>query len=184
LSSKEGQVLEIERQFLIRRIDPTVFTRAERIHSIRQGYLTLTSPAIRVRQIDDRTVMTVKAGGGLVRREVEFDIAAEIATELFDIAGSRTIQKTRYVLGGWELDVFEGRHAGLLIGETELDDPDDPTPPLPLGVELWREVTHEQGFTNQFLASLDEGKSRELVEHLSSDFNAAIEWVRRNASPK
>lgn len=177
-------MLEIERQFLIRRLDPAVFDRAERIHRIRQGYLTLTSPAIRVRQIDDRTVMTVKAGGGLVRREVEFDIEAAVAQELFDIAGTRTIQKTRYVLGGWELDVFEGRHTGLLIGETELDDPDDPTPPLPLGVELLREVTEEQGFTNQFLASLDEGKSRELVEHLTADVSGAIEWVRRHASPK
>lgn len=171
-------MLEIERQFLVRRIDAEVLERADRVHSIRQGYLTLTSPAIRVRQIDDRCVMTVKAGGGLVRQEVEFEIEPDIAAELFAIAGSKVIEKTRYVVGGWELDVFKGRHSGLLIGEVELLDPEDPTPPLPRGVELWREVTEEQGFTNQFLASLDTQTAAELVGRLEENVSETLEWVR------
>lgn len=174
-------MLEIERQFLIRSIEPAVLNTAERVHRIRQGYLTVTGPAIRVRQIDERTVMTVKSGGGLVRQEVEFDIQTDIADQLFAIAGERTIEKTRYVVGGWELDVFEGRHSGLLIGETELESPDDPTPPLPLGVELWREVTHEEGFTNQFLASLDLDGTRELFRALEAGASQALEWVRHRA---
>jgi len=171
-------VLEIERQFLVRRIDPAVMDRAERVHSIRQGYLTEVGPAIRVRKIDTRHVMTVKSGGGLVRQEVEFDIEPEVADELFQIADGRVIQKTRYVLGGWELDVFEGRHSGLLIGECELNDAKDPTPPVPSGVDVWREVTEEPGFTNQFLACLDEAEAGELVALLGSDMNAALDWVR------
>ncbi len=172
-------MLEIERQFLLRGIAPSVLDAAERVHIIRQGYLTVTGPAIRVRQIDDRSVMTVKQGGGLVRQEVEFDIPAEVADQLFEFAGDRVIEKTRYDVGGWEFDVFAGRYQGLLIGEAELDSPDDPTPPLPLGVELWREVTEEPGFTNQFLAGLDSDQSKEFIAALESGANEALDWVRR-----
>jgi len=172
---------EIERQFLMDLPSPEVVRGADAVQRIRQAYLTEVGPAIRVRQIDDRTVLTVKRGGGLVRREVEFDIPAEAAEQLFEMAPDQTITKTRYVVGRWELDVFEGPHAGLCIAEVELESEDEPTPAVPAGVRLGREVTEEAGFTNQFLAHLTASEAAALVGLLSRDINKAMEWVRRRA---
>lgn len=126
--------------------------------------------------------MTVKSGGGLVRREIEFEIDPEVAEGLFEIAGQRLIDKTRYVVGGWEIDVFEGRHAGLLVAEVELDHPEQPTPPIPLGLELWREVTEAVGFTNQFLSSLDADEVSELLDRMEDDVAGALAWAEGRAA--
>lgn len=174
-------MLEIERQFLVRSVADSTLASADRVHRIRQGYLTVSGPAIRVREIDGTTVMTVKSGGGLIRREIEFEIAPDVAEGLFEIAGDRLIEKTRYVVGGWEIDVFEGRHAGLLVAEVELDHAEQPTPPIPLGLELWREVTEAVGFTNQFLSSLDGDEVSMLLEQLAKDVSGALAWAERRA---
>ena len=174
-------MLEIERQFLIESWDEGVQERADRVHTIRQAYLTVTGPAIRVRQIDERTVMTVKSGGGLVRREVEFDVEPEVAQQLFEIGEDRLIEKTRYVVGRWELDVFEGRHEGLRIAEVELTTEDEPTPEVPTGIALGLEVTHEPQFTNQFLSGLTASEARALVGLCARNADKALEWVRSKA---
>ena len=74
---REGQVHEIERQFLCRQPTDPVLSGADAVRPIRQAYLTGTGTAVRVRRIDDTTVLTVKSGIGLVRREVEFPIDAD-----------------------------------------------------------------------------------------------------------
>ena len=170
--------LEIEWQFILSAVSEDALRSATRSRRIRQAYLTQVGHAIRVRHIDDGYLMTVKSGGGLVRREVEFAIAPDVAKELFEIADENTIDKIRYDLGGWEIDVFQGRHEGLLIGEVEVEHEQDPLPPAPTGVEVLCDVTEERGFHNQFLASLDETEARALVADLQAEPRAALDAVR------
>ena len=154
-SERSSSGLEIERQFLLGAVPESVRTRAERVHRIRQAYLTTVPPAIRVRCLDDRSLLTVKSGGTMVREEVEIDIDEEAARRLFRMAPDRVIEKTRYVLGGWEVDVFHGRHTGVFVAEFEMETPDTPLPPFPDGLEPVRELTHDPTFSNQILAQLD-----------------------------
>ncbi len=158
--------VEIERQFLLKRVAPKTLASADRVHRIRQGYLTTTPPAIRVRRIDDRDVMTIKSGGTLERREVEFAIDPDVADQLFQMAEGRIIEKTRYVVGRWEIDVFEGRHEGLLVAELEMSRPDEPRPPFPSGVEVAAELTEVVEFSNQRLAQLDGDGMHRLLASL------------------
>lgn len=159
-------MFEIERQFLLDAVPARVLEGADRVVTIRQGYLTTVPPAIRVRQLDGEFLMTVKSGGTLIRREVEFAIPRLIAEQLFEIAGDHLIEKTRYVVGPWEIDVFAGRHEGVIVAEFEMETPDDPLPPLPGGLVPVMELTHERTFSNQILAQLGEGETRMLLRSL------------------
>lgn len=147
--------VEIERQFLLRDVPASAVAGAERVHRILQGYLTTIPPAVRVRRLDDRMLLTVKSGGTLMRDEVEIDVDRDVAARLFRMAGPRLIDKTRYVLGPWEIDVFHGRHAGVFVAEFEMRTPEDPLPDLPPGLEAVRELTHDRTFSNQILAQMD-----------------------------
>lgn len=156
-------MFEIERQFLLDAVPKGVLAGADRVVKIRQGYLTTVPPAIRVRELDGTFLMTIKSGGTLVRREVEFEIPEPIARQLFSIAEERVIEKTRYVMGPWEIDVFHGRHDGVFVAEFEMVTPDDPLPPLPEGLRAVMELTHEPTFSNQILAQLGERETRMLL---------------------
>ncbi|MBV9661948.1 MAG: hypothetical protein JO337_12400 [Acidimicrobiales bacterium] len=63
------------------------------------------------------------------------------------------IRKTRYLvpLGGrhFEVDVYSGRHEGLVIAEVELDSPDDP---VDLPAWVVEEVTGDPRWTNAALS--------------------------------
>ena len=172
------RMLEIERQLLLRSVEESVLRSATRVRRIRQGYLTKVGPAIRVRELPDRSVMTVKSGGGLVRREVEFEISTDVAAGLFEIAGDSTIEKTRYDVGRWEIDVFHERHEGLLIAEVELEAVDEPVPPLPAGIDVLEDVTEHSGFNNQFLAFLDDAAAPSLIAALLADPTGTLAAVR------
>ncbi len=161
--------LEIERRFLVARVADETLRGAGRTLRIRQGYLTEGRPAVRVRQSNADYRMTVKDGEGLVRREIEFDVSGEAAAGLFEIAADRTIEKTRYEVGRWEIDVFRGHFEGLVIAEVELESEDEPLPEIPSGLDLACEVTSVRGFTNQYLASLGEAEARALVVALLRD---------------
>jgi CYTH domain-containing protein len=123
---------------------------------------------VRIRQRDRDFLLTVKTGKGLVRREVEFSIPSEPGAELMAIAGERRVEKTRYQLGRWEIDLFEGKLAGLVLAELELTGVDEPVPPPPAGIELIREVTLEPTFTNQRLAALETEAARRLVAEMAT----------------
>lgn len=153
-------MLEIERRYLVRLADPGVLPRPDRI---RQGYLTAGEPAVRVRERNGRWTLTVKAGRGVVRREVEVDVPTDRGAALFEMAGERTLEKERHVAGRWEIDVFRGKLDGLVLAEIELADEDEPVPPPPAGLELGREVTLEGEFTNQRLALLSTEAARRIV---------------------
>lgn len=117
---------EIERKFLVvsdewRTTDPTG-------RSFRQGYLCVERErTVRVRTVGDQGFLTIKGKStGAVRAEFEYSIdGGEARTMLDTLCLKPLIEKTRYRLpagGGlwWEVDVFAGDNAGLVVAEIEL----------------------------------------------------------------
>lgn len=145
---------EIERKFLV--TGEGWRDRAEGSRGLRQGYLALTDKlAVRVRILDDaEALLTFKsAAPGTTRAEYEYPIPLADARELLTLATGLVIEKRRHrvPLDGltWEVDVFEGAHAGLVIAEIELPTEDTPfTRPGWLG----REVTADRRYYNASLA--------------------------------
>jgi adenylate cyclase len=144
---------EIERKFLVAAIpdDSGPGTR------IVQGYLPLTSEEteLRVRRKGDKTVLTVKRGRGLDRREVEVAISAEAFEALWPLTEGCRIEKTRYELphgdATIELDEFGGELEGLLVAEVEFDS----RQASELFQEpewLGRDVTNDPAYANRALA--------------------------------
>lgn len=145
---------EIERKFLVK--DNSFAKMATESCDIRQTYLSDRPEAtVRLRVRGDRAYMTVKGkNSGAVRDEWEFEIPVADAEEMASrLAGGWSIDKTRHIVpyGGhlWEVDVFHGRHEGLILAEVELDDAD-------AGIELppftGREVTGDAAYYNSVLA--------------------------------
>ncbi len=120
---------EIERKFLV--TNDAWRHNANGIR-VRQGFLS-TEPArtVRVRVAGDRGTLTIKGKTvGATREEFEYDIPCEQAEQLLDTLCLRPlIEKVRYVLREgahcWEVDVFEGENAGLVVAEIELKREDE-----------------------------------------------------------
>lgn len=100
---------------------------------IRQGYLSVDEErAVRVRVLDDLAWLTIKGGArGLARSEFEYPIPVPEANELLDaLCHQPLIDKTRYERSHaghrWEIDVFHGANAGLVVAEIELEREDEP----------------------------------------------------------
>ncbi len=142
--------LEIERKFVAAHA-PDADRLGAGVH-MRQGYLAEErGVTLRVRIADAGSWLTVKAGSGLTRTEVE------LAEELWPHTSGRRIEKTRYRVElpdadtVAEVDLFEGDLAGLCIVEVEfgsIDAANAFTPPTWFG----REVTGEPGWSNADLA--------------------------------
>jgi adenylate cyclase len=121
--------LEIERKFRVSGDGwkPLV----SRTRRLRQAYLTKTGRlSIRVRIDGDAAgTLTIKAArSGMERHEYEYAIPLADAEELMLQRDGSVISKVRHIvpIGGleWEIDVFDGENAGLVIAEIELDRPD------------------------------------------------------------
>ena len=116
---------EIERKFLV--TDPSVVDGVTGT-VIRQGYLSrVKERTVRVRRMGDRAYVTIKgANVGARRSEWEYEIPVSDADELLLLCESPVLDKTRYVIDvagrDWEVDVFAGANAGLVMAEVELDD--------------------------------------------------------------
>lgn len=118
---------EIERKFLVR----TEYWRPDEARGlrIRQGYLS-SDPArvVRVRTVGPDGFLTVKGRNrGIERSEFEYPIPRPDADAMLDALCERPlVEKVRYTeqVGEhvWEIDVFEGDNAGLVIAEVELAD--------------------------------------------------------------
>ena len=161
--------LEIERRFLVRVEDELLRTAAQM--RMRQGYLTVHDPTtVRIRQEGEAWVLAVKAEAtGIARHEIEVEIPEADGRTLLGLAIGGTVEKTRHTVDRWEIDVYEGRYAGLVLAEVELDAEDEPMPEPPAGLVLVREITRETGLSSRGLASLDESRARQLVERLTGD---------------
>ncbi|MCM2290804.1 CYTH domain-containing protein [Allorhizobium sp. BGMRC 0089] len=145
---------EIERKFLIR--NDGWQAHVSKVSRFCQGYiLSEDDRSVRIRIKDQcQATLTIKIGqAGLSRDEFEYDVPLADALELIGKARGAVIEKTRYNVeyGGylWEVDVFEGDHAGLIVAEVELEN-DREDPPLPPWVG--REVTGDKRYSNQWLA--------------------------------
>jgi adenylate cyclase len=133
---------EIERKFLVRG-DGWKAGVTER-HAIRQGYLAQSAEAtVRVRIIDDaQAVITIKSNErGRERLEFEYAVPLADAETLLLLCNGRVLEKLRHIVPvdgfKWQVDVFEGRLAGLVLAEIELRGPDqDFTIPDWLGPEV------------------------------------------------
>lgn len=145
---------EIERKFLV---SGDVWREGAGVAvRMRQFYLAATADrSIRVRVRDRASAMlTLKFGGQTRERdEFEYTIPIEEAEEMSAFAIGQVIEKTRHHVSHkdrlYEVDVFDGSLAGLVIAELETpDDVDDADLPPWLG----REVTDDPGYYNASLA--------------------------------
>jgi len=123
--------LEIERKFLVDHVLWNALTKPTPNYLI-QGYLhSEPGKTIRVRATNDKGFITIKgksSADGLSRSEFEYEIPKQEAIELLSNFTKKTIEKNRYEIefegNVWEVDVFEGDNAGLIIAEIELESPD------------------------------------------------------------
>ncbi|ADC62180.1 CYTH domain-containing protein [Allochromatium vinosum] len=122
--------IEIERKFLV--VGDGWRDQVEDEIRLVQGYLTEDArTTVRVRIRGETAYLTIKgATQGISRLEFEYPIpVADAETLLHELAVSPLIEKIRYRVrhGGhlWELDVFAGANAGLVLAELELETVDE-----------------------------------------------------------
>jgi adenylate cyclase len=147
---------EIERKFLVRQLPEQL--KRHRHWPIEQGYLA-TEPAgrqVRVRKKGKTASLTFKVGRGAHREEREISLSPKQFAALWPGTAGRRLRKVRYEIP-WknlliEIDVYRGKHGGLVVAEVEF--PDQVTcrrfkPPSWFG----REVTGEKLYSNVRLAN-------------------------------
>ncbi|MBS0535325.1 MAG: CYTH domain-containing protein [Proteobacteria bacterium] len=146
--------VEIERKFLV----ASDAWRCEvASHSdIRQAYLAVSeSSSVRVRIRNAAAFLTIKSAGPAIRRdEFEYPIPLGDAEALLALRTGRLIEKRRYIVPHaglrWEIDVFSGDLAGLVIAEIELP---NETAPFARPAWLGGEVTDDARYANASLAT-------------------------------
>jgi adenylate cyclase len=146
--------IEIERKF---RVLSDAWRRdAVSVRHLRQAYLTKNGRiSIRVRIDGDASAtLTIKtAAAGIERNEYEYPIPVADARELLERREGSIIVKRRHIVPvdghEWEIDVFEGDNAGLIVAEIEL-----PRAGIRLVRPPWlgAEITHDRRYYNADLA--------------------------------
>lgn len=146
--------IEIERKFLVTGEGWRALATGS--SAMRQGYLSTNAKAtVRIRIIDDvRAVLTLKGPTtGISRAEFEYEVPLDEGRALLEMARPEVVEKRRFEVpfGGlvWEVDVFEGSHAGLVMAEVELADADQLVA-LPDWAGL--EVSHDDRYANASLS--------------------------------
>jgi adenylate cyclase len=141
---------EIERKFLV--VNDAWREGARDGLRFRQGYLPgVETASVRVRVSGEHAWLNIKSATlGVSRREYEYPIPLADAEEILDALCQRPlIEKTRHHVphGGhlWEIDVFEGDNAGLVVAEIELKNPDEPFERPPW---VGAEVSHDPRYYN------------------------------------
>ncbi|QQP91465.1 CYTH domain-containing protein [Skermanella sp. TT6] len=155
---------EIERRFLVCQDIGGLCRHGDRII---QGYFPFDRQSrIRVRIRNDHAYLTIKGPRrGAVRSEFESDIPLAIAASMLSQLPRETlVEKVRYTVpyAGlmWEIDVFGGLNAGLVVAEVELSHPEQE---VVLPHWVGREITYDARY----------GNSRLSVEPISSWTQAA-----------
>ncbi len=141
---------EIERKFLLK--DDSWREGADAGTRFRQGYLIGAEKAsVRVRIEGEQANINIKSATlGVERQEYEYPIPLTDARELLDtLCEPPQIEKRRYhVPYGdhlWEVDVFEGDNAGLVVAEVELAAEDEAFEMPPWAGD---EVSHDTRYYN------------------------------------
>ncbi len=145
---------EIERKFLV--VGESWRAAVESETRMIQGYLANNQTAtVRVRVAGEQAFLTIKGMmRGATRSEYEYPIPpADARAMLAELAVSPPVDKVRYKVrcGAhlWDLDVFGGENAGLVMAEVELSREDED-----FQVPDWvgREVTGDLRYYNVNLA--------------------------------
>jgi CYTH domain-containing protein len=147
---------EIERKFLVCELpqDLGAFPSTE----ISQGYLVSTDDGlqVRLRKKSAQYSLTYKRGLGNVREEREVALTSEQFSTLWPATEGKRLTKTRYEIPFGdrvvEIDIYSGKHDGLVVAEVEFDDEESAInfqPPDWLG----EDVTGDPRYSNQLLAS-------------------------------
>ncbi|EWY39763.1 hypothetical protein N825_04430 [Skermanella stibiiresistens SB22] len=144
---------EIERRFLVCQDVHRLCVDGDRIL---QGYFSFDGQSkIRIRTRGDEAFLTIKGPRhGVTRTEYERNIPVPLAAAMLSrLPWNRLIQKTRYIIPhdgmDWEIDVFEGLNAGLIIAEIELAHAEQE---ITLPPWIGREVTYDDRYGNSNLS--------------------------------
>ena len=147
---------EIERKFLVK--NRSFESMAGRVDRLEQGYISLRPEGtVRVRIKNDHAFLTVKGlNDGAVRDEWEYEIPIADAREMLDrVTEGTVIKKCRYNVDyagcRWEVDVFEGAYAGLIVAEVELESEDCRVELPPF---VGEEVTGDERYYNSTMAGM------------------------------
>lgn len=145
--------LEIERRFLVKNNAWQKASSTEQHFT--QGYISISDDrTVRVRIADNEATLNIKVAINTIsRHEFEYPISIDEANELLKHACLWILEKTRYFINHqdncFEVDVFMGDNAGLILAEIELPREDTPfDQPDWLG----EEVTHDPRFTTAYLS--------------------------------
>lgn len=146
--------VEVERKWLVRTPPDLSGCRGA---DVMQGYIAVAHDGteVRLRQLGETFLQTVKSEGGLVRDEIEVELSKEQFEALWPATFGRRLEKTRYSMP-WagktvEIDVYHGALDGLIVAEVEFSSVGDSaqfTPPSWLG----NEVTEDEAYKNVNLA--------------------------------
>ena len=146
---------EIERKFLVKWLPHNL--KQSRHFVIEQGYLATESAGrqVRLRKAGSTASLTFKVGRGSHREEREITLSPKQFAALWPGTVRRRLRKVRYEIR-WdnvtiEIDVYRGRHAGLVVAEVEFSD----TASCRRFQAPWwfgREVTGEKRYSNVRLA--------------------------------
>lgn len=145
---------ETERAFVL--TDPPAADDLGPGTPFRQGYVAREGDVeVRIRITPDAATLTLKAGTGLTRSEVEVTISHDQAEALWPHTAGRRLEKLRHrlTLGEHtvELDVYAGELTGLVRAEVEFATEEAAhafEPPAWFGIE----VTGDPAWTNANLA--------------------------------
>jgi adenylate cyclase len=147
---------EVERKFLLGSPLPDLGKHPAR--RIEQGYLAVGDEGVevRLRRIDDETLLTIKSAPGLVRVEEEMPIEPRRFESLWPLTDGRRIVKTRHLVPlsdglTVEVDVYEEALEGLLTAEVEFDSVED-SRDFDAPAWLGEEVTGDARYANRSLA--------------------------------
>ena len=155
-SSSATSHREIERKFLVRQMPDALatFPHAE----MWQGYL-VTAPGgvqVRMRKAGDKYSLTYKRGRGAAREEREIELTREQFEILWPATEGRRLTKTRYDVPFGdrvvEIDIYTGKHEGLVVAEVEFDD-EESARGFQVPDWLGDDVSHDDRYSNQLLAS-------------------------------
>lgn len=167
---------EIERKFLA-----YLTTKPKAVPKrLLQGYLAQSVNTVRLRLEDKVTTLTIKGPGSLSRSEVELVLDPAKAKELWPLCTS-SLEKTRYKVNGWDIDVYHGALEGLVTAEYELRTVRSKLPPAPEGLIILAELTEEKGYSNSALASLNTEtpkKAKQLVKSVYKKYAKTIKNIK------
>ncbi|MGH3862447.1 CYTH domain-containing protein [Actinokineospora sp.] len=147
---------EIERKFLV--ADESWRSSVISTNRMVQAYLAIGERAqVRVRSSGDKAWVTVKGQAkGISRPEFETEVPVDFVEGVRSsgLCEGSPVEKDRHVVDvdgfQFEVDVFLGDNAGLVLAELELDtaDAEFPRPPW-----LGEEVTDDKRYRNAYLAT-------------------------------